>query len=572
MYLQNHTFNSTQAAFQAYETPGASLRQNGQNQRNIRFGNAPIPLPRWIKPVDGLFQKGLNTRTKEMLLEDLMGFALLRTGIDLYRQRIMGEGTRDKHGHEELNIPAARERLLREVSSILTDNVSGGIFAFAIAVLANRFTGAKNLSQHFVSEQSLALFSDIVGKLPSSAFSSHNAFEEALIKSLAKEFNIPQAELCEVYRDYSAQAGKVAKQGSQLLSEREGKIARLIRKNNPRGESFSLARQGIIQPGVAKNLFEFPELLEDTRHFLNKLPKTDTGRTIETVAQKLLADSGRLNKLQYLGIALALGLTMLVPFTINAMTRHLDGIANYPGERGIRDMKQVNPNDHEGPGNTWLEKHFPYMSELIQRKSPILLLPLLPLALAMGLFDTRALSRFAFKEAFNAPWKKAFIPRLKEMYQFGKGVPFTTQQQMASCFAFLIFSRMVTARSDIEFRERSVDSLLGWTTWILGTPILKRGLSRLLEKQMAGTRLFNRSGVLRTRAEIEHFPIAGENRSRSLSAHLLTRFSSVIFTILTLGILEPVAAIKWTAHQGKKHEDKKETAGLNKLSLNNISA
>lgn len=476
-----------------------------------------------------------------MLLEDLIGFGLLRTYIDLYRQRIMGKGSTDEHGHQELNIPAARERLLRESLSILTDNVSGGVFAFTMAMLANQ-AGSKNLSQHFVSDKSLSLFKDIVASLPQDTLKNPKAFESSFLKQLAVELELPEKSLIDAYKAWPEK---------KFIKDFDGQLAHLIKENKSNAESFNL------QSKTKKINVTVHDVLDDSHSLIQRLNQDNvkhSSHSLNEKAKAILERSQRLNKLQYLGIVFALALTFGVPFAIQAMTRKLDGFANYPGDKGIHPMVSTN----QTKDKSWFGQHFPYMSDAIHQHKATALLPVIPLLFAFGLFDTQALSRFAFKEAFNAPWKKEFIPRLKEMYQFGKGFPFTTQQQMASCFAFLIFSRMMTARSDVEFRERSVDSLLGWSTWILGTPLLKRGISKVIEKQASNIKLFNSAKGLRGYEEIKHFPLKGETplmAQKAMNTSRLINFASMLFSIATLGILEPVAAIKWTAHRADKHKE-----------------
>ena len=173
---------------------------------------------------------------------------------------------------------------------------------------------------------------------------------------------------------------------------------------------------------------------------------------------------------------------------------------------------------------------------------------LAPLGLAVGLFDT-------VTRRWNNPFRPGFAKKLRDLYDFGKGFPFTTQQQMASLFAALISARLLISRSDNEYRERLVDSGLGWAFWILGTPIIKRLAARWLDRAH-GTHLIKSVDgrlELRTRAEIDRLlrhSVSSAAYRNTLQKHIWLGAVSNLVTLVLLGVVEPLIAIQWTKHRG----------------------
>ena len=121
---------------------------------------------------------------------------------------------------------------------------------------------------------------------------------------------------------------------------------------------------------------------------------------------------------------------------------------------------------------------------------------------------------------------------------------------------------MLFSRSDIEYRERMVDSwALGWMVWILGTPALKRFFAGRSDK-LSGTQLLKKVGgavELRSRLEIEKLlpkaTAAGKKVAlATLRKSMIIGPASLAATLLTLGVLEPLIAMRWTLAQAKSKE------------------
>jgi hypothetical protein len=245
-----------------------------------------------------------------------------------------------------------------------------------------------------------------------------------------------------------------------------------------------------------------------------------------------------------------------VPFVISAATRKYWGINYYPGEIGLRKHPATAGNQPDAQ-KSFVERHFPYIAQTLKNGNPVpFVLSLLPLPFAMGVFNT--VGRYWLK-----PWEAGFGKKLLRTFDFQKAKPFTAQQQMASVFALLITSRLWNSRSDNEFRERMVDSFLGWGLWILGTPLIKKGVAWASDR-WGRTALLNEKGALRSREEIKHL-LTSETmvNGKTLGQQLLDKtyhrnialgIGSTIATMLLLGIVEPWIGIRWTQVDEKKKQ------------------
>jgi hypothetical protein len=183
-----------------------------------------------------------------------------------------------------------------------------------------------------------------------------------------------------------------------------------------------------------------------------------------------------------------------------------------------------------------------------------MLLALLPIPIAAGVFDT---VNWKFLKPFSKAWRNSL--------DFSKSAPFTTQQQMAATFALLIISRLMASRSDNEFRERIVDSGLGWILWILGTPIIKRAVAGYLDHKAEQGLLLKEVPIgpgqtrkmLRTSAEINQLgeymhKVSPEMIAKAQKQLKWISRGSLLSSLVLLGIIEPFVAIQWTKYNSRK--------------------
>jgi hypothetical protein len=512
-----------------------------QPPSRLRYGSVgtAIATPQGLGPVtrqvDRFFSRVIApNRTQEMLVEDLVGFGGLRTFMDLMRNRI--------YGGKQWDFASARERLMREALSVLTDNVASGVLAFGMGQVLDKTLGG--FSNRFVSFPTVELFQQL---------SQHSPSPQAFVDKLARQLTHQQP-------DKAAQA-------SQLLQQHFARPS----DQTPRLVAQLLGQTHFDVTLPDKPVFKLPELLQDAEMFLRHV-KAQPGNQWQPQAQKALKRTLLSKHLKLTSLSAGFLLTFAVPYWIRAVTRKLDKQDTYPGERGIVQPRfsangPANLSAHRvfstfAAANTSLTQHptpnrqeqwFPYLTRSFNQGNPMpLLLSALPLLFTFGLFDT-------VKGRFRNPLAPGFARYLRNAYDFGKGFPFTTQQQMASMYAFLIASRLSSSRSGNEYRERMVDSFLGWSLWILGTPAIKRAVSRLIDRTQ-GTQLVKPDGSLRARQEIEHLIKDG---GKTLSKHVWIGALSTLATIGLLGIVEPYLAILWTKRNVQKQQQQAQKAAVN---------
>ncbi len=499
--------------------------------------------------VDKTFSWLGANRTREMLVEDFVGFGVLRTGMDLFRGYFFGDD-------EALNVPAARERLFREASSIVTDNMAAGVAALGLAKVLDR--SGKSFGAQFVDFKSMELFKELMAK---------SSDESAFLKNLATSILNSSGEKAVSLKQVQVLEALLKDLNSENASKKAVQIAKLMGKQN---FDLLIPLQG-LKPQVFKpQVFKLDELLENVNILKSRVEKTTYTGTWAEKSQALIAKTLKTKSKLLACLGVGVGLTMMVPVVNQWLTRKIDGIETYPGERGrvARDtFGVVNESTAFGTGFqsgglkvgtafsgfviarnvvqkktlNQAQKRQSFVSKsLNEGKKLPLALSLLPLPFALGLFDT-------VKRRFVNPFAKGFGKQWKNMYDFGKKFPFTTQQQIASMFAVLIMARLFNARSENEFRERLVDSSLGWGIWILATPYIKEKAAQLIDK-MTGSKLLKRVGEgyeLRSRSEIEKL-LPKKLVNKTLKKNIWIGATSTIATMLLLGVLEPYLAIQWT--------------------------
>ena len=461
-------------------------------------------------------------RIRELILEDLVGFGLLRTGLDFCRGYFYGTD-------EKLNLEAAEERIFREVMSIVTDIVISGVAAYGLGKALDARNGG--VSQKFVEYTSLDAFKGVLADAQHKTGKS-TMNEEGVAKALAKAIVGPEGSNHKAYATILKQV-----QSRQGHSDRAVTIAKAL-------EMETLDRTIHTRWGKALHNPTLPldKLLQNwdiIRQAVNKnLQGAATTSWQEGLLHTLKATSRNKNA-QLACLSLGLVGTALVPPVTRWLTKQINGMDYYPAEKGFRTPEQERA-EHQAQPGFW-NKHFPYVTASLKKGNPLPLIGgLVPLIFATGVFNT-------VTRRFVNPFKPGFRTQLKYMLDFGKTFPFTNQQQIASLFAVLISSRVLFSRSQIEYRERAIDSGLGWMTWILGTPLLKLSLARMgnpaLVKRVNGVQ------SLKTGTELSKLMPKGSARDKALGQHVWFGFGGLMFNLLMLGIVEPVASILWTRNQ-----------------------
>jgi hypothetical protein len=507
------------------------------------------------------------TRSRQLIVEDVMGFAFLRTGLDLMRGYINGSGG--------LNIPAGSERLVREGASIATDNILSGITAQWIG---NRFFDkkGKGFSNGFSSYPVLELFQNLLDKR---GIHSESHFVDALAEHFAPSNDVFRQGLQAAWQHDLSSMTKAQK--SETLAQQAKILAQQLKQTH-----FDL-EEGVQLPDLLDDLHLLKvHLIQKPSTLLQKTKWRATAR--EAIQQTLRAKNWKLG-----AIALGLGTTALVPMMNVGLTKALFNINFYPGEIGLRDPQQLS--DESPPpifrAKSFASRYFPYITKQNEQGNALpLTFALLPLVFAFGLFDIaqrRWINVFA-KNGFKA---------LRNAFDFQKGWPYTSPQQMASMFALLISSRLLCARSDNEYRERMVDSFAGWGVWIFGTPLLKVALGRLLDKGlMPGVRetCLRQGKRLRTTTELDllqtlwlqneksgkPFLLEGKTITKEMlhssrKAGVWLSAFSMATTIIGLGVIEPLIGILWTKSREQNKQAQRKAAAekkaLQRLNPNRLS-
>ena len=508
--------------------PGQRLLQSHTRSRKYvtpSFGNAGIALPVTIRLVDNALGFVQGDRIREMLFEDVMGYGVLRSIMDYLRPLFFGTPVQSKTDGNTPNVetgkskkkfqgnmPAARERMIREACSIFTDIILPGVVAHPVAT---RWA--------MIDDDTLRLFQKL-GKNGN----NQGTFLCNLSKAIAGYKTAIQQPI------YSVLNKSLQLEKSQL-SESAIQIAKLLKQNQ-------------LDIKLNGQWFHLDQLLADTHTVLKVLPHNGSPfqRALQATLKNTLAQSGL-----KAGVAMATGLslTFLVPYFNAKLTEKMDKLRSYPGELGLRKPVYVSKQASDDPIP---EESFSYATREFKQGNPLPFLgALLPLAVPLGFIDTVKLSTGQFKKAFLNPFKEGFSRNLVKLFKFSGSWPFTSQQQVAALYAALITSRLLNSRSDIEFRERLVDSLfLGWMVWIMGTPFLKRVFAKWSDNTSKSQllKIVDGAKVLRSRLEIERL------LPKTVQAVTLRRFigiggASTALSLVVLGIVEPLIAMQWSKSQ-----------------------
>lgn len=506
---------------------------------------------------DTVFQLFQNSRGKEMIVEDVVGFGVLRTGMDLGRDRI--------YGGDSLNVPAAAERFFREMTSIFTDCVLGGLVAYGLSK-AYFDRNNKAFSGKFVQYPSLELFQDVVNSEQFQSAKNHQeagkAFAEVLTrrakgadKLTVGQKNTIQNALKLAWDKETPQKTTSwfrANPNAETFNQQGKTIINALSNNRATDFGWDFHTKGNEKPVS----FAVNDLLDDVNRFGKSMEKAWAARTGQVAAhnwQDMASEAIKktINAKNFsipFGLATGMAATFTMPMLGNWMTKKVYGIDYFPGETSLRKGQQQGQTAENAPQNapkkSLVERYFPYVTQSAQNGNVLPLgLALTPMIAALGFVDT-------YKRSFINPFKslKNGDGALKKLFDYTKAAPFTSQQQMAAMFALLITSRLLSSRSDNEYKERILDSALGWGAWIVGTPLMKIGLSKLFAPELLN------KGSLKSREAIEAFAESGV-RDKLLKSNIRIGIFSTLATIGILGLGAPFAGMKLT----QWNEQRKQT-------------
>lgn len=493
----------------------------GQNQPHFLAKQPPVFAGAAGSP--GLLSAIYRSDATRTLAEDILGFGLLRTTLDLFRQFLY---EKTATGEATLNIPAARERVIREIGCIFSANFMAGLLAVTISEIGTK----PNYFNHFARKETRHLFEEIA---------KTSKTEEQFLQAISGKLYPSKAK--EIFQQLEQAAKAVGTAESKsAYAETAIKIARLI---NP--------KSGVLDSEIklGKHTWQGPldELVQDCAEFLKftKGPHNG-GQSWQKFAQETLTRTKKMSRwLLPFSIISAMAATVVVPYANNWLTRKINGIKSYPGTLGLTQSQQVEAKDERDP---WYKQLFPYVSKCFEKGNIMpLLITYIPLPFAIGLVDNNALAAMRLKDAFNfgKNWRN-----IGSLFQFRKGLPFSTFQQIAALCALVCSARVVTSRDKIEMRERLVDAYGSWVIWIVATPWVKKGFAKFWDEKY-GTKLLKQAGkhtTFRREIEIEKM-LPKAIAKKTLAIYKKMNHTTFAATLILLGLIEPLIAIKWTEWQ-----------------------
>lgn len=612
-------------------------RRRGPNFGNVQTGLA-LPLQPFSQPTatediapqfkgiltSGRLNRGFNWLEKqprgiELIIEDILGFAVLRSVLDTLRGVFYGKG--------EPNWSAGSERFRRETISVFTDLFIPGVAALIIGKVMDSVNGG--FSGRFGSLANTQILKNIVDKLPEDstaanltnklattlADASGNSGDKQLIDDLtrrlikplsqqvsAADYNkwlsgaVPMANQREVFTQRLNELTKATKP-TPLNRQQVVELLKEFGSNRPKkqvnhlfelmveNQSMWVARKlGLNKMDISVgNLHtDIPSLLEETTRVFDELPAAKNGLAYQRVFNQpklatYLKNTIKNRKLQFVGLLAGVVTTALAPNFNHYLTKKFHKTEDYPAAEGLFQKKHIRPDGAKEhtllkkigvKAKERLKKIAPFVTENLEEGNP---LPLLgaatPLAVAAGVVDTVNLK---FRKPFGKSWK--------HLYDFGKKFPYVGQQQIASLYAILIAARIFSARVDHEYYERVIEGATGWGIWILGSPFLKKlyamGSAVFTNDKQENNPLIKQVGkykrrVLRTANDIRLLPtekLNGANRQELIKKLKVASRGALISNVLLLGIIEPVFAIFLTKKRSNQQERNSWKEVLNTLS------
>lgn len=330
---------------------------------------------------------------------------------------------------------------------------------------------------------------------------------------------------------------------SQLIDDAAEELIGLV---NTKANSFDIELHlSEAKNGASKDVhtFKLNTLIEDAYEYTKSVEAQSkvTHNPLHS-AKQLLKKTEAFKKWAFpLAFGASFVFTVVVPLLNKMLTRKVDNIESYPGEIGLRDMEKVNNKD-----KGWFEKYMPYITNNLKDGNPMpLIYSLLPLPFATGMVDNAKL--MGGKWDVKMPWAKGFGKRFRRMFQFRKVFPYVPVQQLTALCALVSSARVWTARDQIEARERYVDSYGGWALWIGVLPNIKNQIKNRLDK--IGKTAFNGRDL----NEVVRFTKDKDLIKSTLKKNkVLESYIFLPLMLVTMGIVEPLIALKWTESQVKK--------------------
>lgn len=594
---------------------GLPLAQNTLAKRPSQ-ANSPN-FAGWL--TKGPLNKAFNWLEKqprgiELIVEDILGFAVLRSVLDTLRGVF--------YGNDELSWAAGFERFRREAFSVATDLFIPGVAALAIGKVMDSVNGG--FSSRFSSLTDAKILGNLIDNLPEDG--TPTQLHQHLANTLAESANFKGS--TKPLRDWLATpALELLSPNAQqqwltsLTSDatHQQRVKKALHKlwntqNQPppgvKAVSQRLKEQGIRHnKQAAKQLFSqanqvltnniarhlglteldltvttkkagktskkytsLDTLLRETNHLFDQLPATPGGTPGQRSfnlpkLRQYLNNTVKNRRFQFIGLLAGVITTALAPSLNHYITKKVSHTDDYPAAEGLfhKPTALKNPDGSHSllkrlgkDATQRLQSIAPYVTQQLEDGNPLpLLVSAIPLSVATGIFDT-----------VNLKLRKPFGRSWKYLYDFSKKFPFVAQQQIASLYGILIAARIFTARVDHEFYERVIDGVTGFSIWILGAPFLKKlyamGSAVFTGDKQQDNPLIKRVGkfkrrVLRSINEIQLLPDAklnGVSRDTLINRLKVAGRGGLVTNIILLGLIEPLIAIFLT----KRRSDNQQRA------------
>jgi hypothetical protein len=536
---------------------------------------------------------------RRIIFMDLVGWCGLRTVIDYNRELFyFKDRSANPDDKPKGNIPAAVERVQREITATLSDVAVAGP---VVANLTN-FSDSlrKEFAGNFIDQNFMTYLGQTARSLAKEVGQNKPLDAEALLKALYQRIGqdmakgqppAVQAQLKtwfnpQTFQQYLTPETNAVVKGLKFMfggtktkfnvREAENHLAKLM--NLVGDHSIDVAQQKNMT-GLLGNMHKFQDKM--ISHF-DKSPVTfiDLAKKLENSVKT------RVKLPLILGGIFLINLVM--PHIIQRNTQKAFGMSSYPGETGlILPDDNTKANLNYAAQTTEQKNHlFPFLSRSLNNGN---WLPLLGVAVmlpaALGIYRSGRLfsgGKLNLHEGFDLP--KGFS--LKQLREYGKSwlkahdfetsLPWAGEQQQATTYANTLVARIATARSPIEFRERLIDSVLSYVAAFEMNGAIDNKIARSLsqgkgwmgkqaQKLMGVTQadLIKKNGDIRTLNEI--YSIADDKTRRdTLTVKTWQGWAATLFTTLTMGVFEPILSIFLTskqadlinAHNNRKHYEK----------------
>jgi hypothetical protein len=513
---------------------------------------------------------------RRIIFMDLVGWCGMRTVIDYNRELFYAKDKQAANTDKKTkgNGPAALERVLREITATASDVAVAGPL---VAHLSNLYDKRKQqFTGNFIDQQFMQYCEQTARNLTKTMGKGKPLQPDELMHALFQKI------AADMGKGHSEKVQTQLKQwftpkqfDAYLTPETRGLVKGL--KNvfggtttNLDGMHAEVALAKIMNTigdhgtGVA-NAGNYANLLSNMHKLRDKMLThfAKEGISLEAFANKLKHSRGLLSKAPLLLFAI-FGINLVMPRLIQKNTQRVYGMSSYPGEAGLLNDEGLTIQAQASKKPTEdATTPFPFLSNSLKKGN---VLPLLGAALmlpaALGIYRSgMGLKGMALPKGLSPKALKQYGKEWLEAHAFSTSFPWASDQQQATTYANTLLSRIATARSPIEFRERLIDSLMSYGVAFEMNAVTdnkiahflangKKGLSKTIQKALGVNKadLFKPDGSMRDLQEIYSLPDAKVRRD-TLAIKTWQGWMATLLTTLTMGVIEPIASIFLTSKQ-----------------------